>query len=134
MWEASTRASGTPGLCLIGCSVSTASIRFPLALAIARLVHIGARARPNRRWSRMGPLTAAQRASTLPCMSGCAICRRPVVVDPVTLSDGRLVHAACKQHLTHEIPRPRSGDDHPQSATRIKAAPRRRSRSGGGTG
>jgi hypothetical protein len=57
-------------------------------------------------------------------MAGCAFCRRPVVIDPDTLSDGRLVHAECKNRLTHEIPKPRR-DEHPASGTRIKVARRR---------
>jgi hypothetical protein len=49
-----------------------------------------------------------------------------VVIDPDTLSDGRLVHAECKKRLTQAVPKPRTPDDHPKSGSRIKAALRKR--------
>jgi hypothetical protein len=59
-------------------------------------------------------------------MSRCAVCQKPVVVDPEVLADGDLVHAACKRQITSGLVRPR--DREPRSATRIKVArPQRRS-------
>jgi hypothetical protein len=42
-------------------------------------------------------------------MAWCPVCERPVVIDPVLLSDGRLVHAECVAKLAAEDSRPRSG-------------------------
>jgi hypothetical protein len=39
-------------------------------------------------------------------MTVCVLCTKPVVADPDTLSDGRLVHAGCKAQLTR-MPRRR---------------------------
>jgi hypothetical protein len=33
-------------------------------------------------------------------MADCVLCLRPVVLDPDTMSDGRMVHAGCKAQVT----------------------------------
>ena len=78
--------------------------------------------------ARLGPLTRDGLERTIVSgdfMSRCAVCQRPVVVDPEVLADGDLVHAACKRQITSGLVRPREREPH--SATRIKAArPNRR--------
>jgi hypothetical protein len=58
-------------------------------------------------------------------MSRCAVCHKPVVIDPEVLADGELAHAACKRQVVSGLVTTRDGE--PRSATRIKAArgPRR---------
>jgi hypothetical protein len=53
-------------------------------------------------------------------MSRCVVCDRPVVVEPLLLSDGRLIHAACEERLYDVTQRP--GGAHPKSGSRIRAA------------
>jgi hypothetical protein len=58
-------------------------------------------------------------------MSRCAVCQKPVVIDPEVLADGELAHAACKRQIVSGLVPPRDGE--PRSASRIKIArPQRR--------
>ncbi len=59
-------------------------------------------------------------------MSSCAVCHKPVVIDPDLLADGELCHAACKRQLANGRFNPKDSRD-PPSGTRIRIArPNRR--------
>jgi hypothetical protein len=51
----------------------------------------------------------------------CIVCQNPVVVDPVALSDGRIIHRACQTELSQGASRGR-----PKSASKIRAGRRKR--------
>jgi hypothetical protein len=57
-------------------------------------------------------------------MAACAFCQKPVVNGPDMLSDGRLVHASCKQRITGVNRRPT-----PPKGTPTAAVPPRKTSS-----
>ncbi|HXX68410.1 MAG TPA: hypothetical protein VEK07_14570 [Polyangiaceae bacterium] len=74
----------------------------------------------------MSPLTAGSKDAKhfADAMSACALCRKPVVIDPDLLPDGRIVHASCKNRPTdaeHEL-----AGKQPKSGSRIRVGRRQK--------
>jgi hypothetical protein len=51
----------------------------------------------------------------------CIVCQNPVVVDPVALTDGRIIHRACQEELSQGPAR-----RHPRSGSKIRAGRKKR--------